>query len=117
MKSFQATLIVAVALTVGCGTYVSAMAQGASASSMPTEKLSKSEKAENRALQKTVRRALAKTKGLSVTNILVKARSGAVTLQGSVPESQQIELATETTQHVSGVTSVTNNLSVRAVAP
>jgi hyperosmotically inducible periplasmic protein len=117
MKSFRANLIIATALVVGGGTYVNAIAQGADSNTASTGKLSNTEKAENRALQKTVRRALAKTKGLSVTNILVKARSGAVTLQGSVPESQQISLATETTRYVSGVTFVTNNLTVRAVAP
>ena len=68
-------------------TCVSADAQSGDAASSP-ERISApgspSVKAENRALQKRVRRALAKAKGLGVANIAVRARDGAVLLQGSV---------------------------------
>lgn len=75
----------------------------------------KSVKAGNRALQRSVRRALSKTKGLSVANITVRARSGAVTLAGSVPEQPQVDLATQAAQGVAGVTSVKNALTIRPV--
>lgn len=66
----------------------------------------------DRALQKSVRRALAKTKGLNVINITVRARNGDVVLEGSVPEQSEIELATRTTQGVPGVNSVKNTLII-----
>jgi osmotically-inducible protein OsmY len=38
-----------------------------------------------------VRRALSMTRDITVMNIFVRARSGAVTLTGSVPDNAQIE--------------------------
>lgn len=73
----------------------------------------KQTKAANRALQRKVRSALAKTKGVSVANITVRARGGDVTLAGSVPDQSQIEMATQAAQGVDGVKSVKNALSVR----
>jgi len=75
----------------------------------------KSMKAANRALQRQVRSALSKTRGISVANITVRARDGAVTLQGSVPEQAQSDRATEVAKGVAGVTSVRNALSIRPV--
>jgi hyperosmotically inducible protein len=72
-----------------------------------------SAKADNRALQKSVRRTLSKTRGLSVENILVRARDGVITLQGTVPDPGQIELAEKVARGVIGVTSVQNLLTVR----
>ncbi len=73
----------------------------------------KSAKAANRALQKKVRSALSKAKGVSVSNITVRARDGAVTLEGTVPEQAQSDKATEVAKGVPGVTSVKNALSIR----
>ena len=67
-------------------------------------------KAANRALQKSVLHTLSKTKGLRVSNITIVARSGVVTLEGSVPEESQVELATRAAQSVPGVTEVKNAL-------
>lgn len=93
-----------------------AQSSDATAASAPAAAPSaKSVKASNRALQRSVRKALSKTKGLSVTNITVRARSGAVTLEGSVPEQPQIDLATQAAQGVAGVTSVKNALTIRAI--
>jgi osmotically-inducible protein OsmY len=50
-----------------------------------------------------------------VTNITVRARGGAVTLAGTVPEQPQVDLATQAAQAVPGVTSVKNALSIRPV--
>ena len=69
----------------------------------------------NRALQKSVRRALARQKGLSVANVLVRARDGVVTLQGTVPDRSQIDLATRVAQGVSGVRAVNNAMTVSTV--
>lgn len=69
-------------------------------------------RAADRALQKNVRRALAKTRGLEVINITVRARNGDVVLEGSVPEQSEIELATRAAQGVPGVNSVKNALII-----
>jgi hyperosmotically inducible protein len=42
-----------------------------------------------------VRRALSKTKGMVVKNIFVCARSGSITLSGSVPDAALISKAAE----------------------
>ena len=69
-------------------------------------------RAADRALQRSVRRALAKTKGLEMINVVVRARNGAVVLEGTVPEQAQIDLATRAAQDVAGVTSVKNALTI-----
>lgn len=69
-------------------------------------------RAADRALQKNVRRALAKTKGLDVISITVHARNGDVVLEGSVPEQSEIDLATRVAQGVPGVNSVKNALII-----
>jgi hyperosmotically inducible periplasmic protein len=70
-------------------------------------------RAENHRLQKEVLRNLAKTKGLDASNIIVVARSGVVTLAGSVPEANEAELAAAIARGVAGVTDVKSNLTVR----
>ncbi|MGA7814727.1 BON domain-containing protein [Caballeronia sp.] len=106
---------------VGCALVVlasfssfSAYAQSSDAAATSSAAAPSSKQA-NRALQKSVRHALARAKGLDVSNILVRARSGAVTLEGTVPELQQGDIATKTAQGVAGVTSVKNALTVRAI--
>lgn len=69
-------------------------------------------KAADRALRKKIIRSFTKTKGLNATRITVRVKGGLVTLQGSVPEQSQIELAGQAAQSTSGVTSVTNALVV-----
>jgi osmotically-inducible protein OsmY len=68
----------------------------------------------DRKLGSDVRRALSKNKDITVANIFVRARSGAITLTGSVPDNAQIDRATEIAKTVPGVTSVTNKLSLQA---
>ncbi|KVG65411.1 BON domain-containing protein [Burkholderia pseudomultivorans] len=70
-------------------------------------------KAVNRKLQKTVMRNLSKTRGLDASNILVVARGGVVTLAGSVPKAEQIELAVSAARAVSSVSEVRNDLTIR----
>ncbi|HEY4298646.1 MAG TPA: BON domain-containing protein [Paraburkholderia sp.] len=113
MKAFPAIKMIGGALIVLAS--ISAYAQGsdaaAPAAAAPT---AKQVKQANRALQRKVRGTLAKTKGLSVANITVRARGGDVTLAGSVPEQQQIDIATQAAQGVAGVKSVKNALTIRA---
>lgn len=72
-------------------------------------------RAANRQLRKAVLRTLSRTKGLNVDRVVVVAKSGSILLEGYVPESSQIDLATSAAQSVPGVTTVTNRLIVRAV--
>ncbi|BAN27596.1 putative phospholipid-binding protein (plasmid) [Caballeronia insecticola] len=92
-----------------------AYAQGGEASAVPAQPYAsdaKAAKAADRALQKSVVRALSKTKGLRATAITVRVRSGAVTLEGTVPEQAQMGLATQAAEGVEGVTSVRNALTL-----
>ncbi len=72
-----------------------------------------SSKAANRSLGRAVKRALTKNKQIDASNIYVRARDGAVRLTGFVPENAQIQIASDVTQTVSGVSSVDNKLTVR----
>jgi hyperosmotically inducible periplasmic protein len=97
---------------------VSAYAQAtdADASTQPgTATSSKAMRKTDRTLARKVRGALAKSEGISVANVVVRARSGAVTLEGTVPEEDQIGQAVQIAQGVAGVTSVKNALSIRPV--
>jgi len=69
--------------------------------------------AQNRQLAMNVRHALTKTKDLTASAITVLARGGAVTLDGTVPADDQIQLAADTASRVTGVKSVKNNLILR----
>lgn len=128
MKAIQAfklaagTMLVAASLHVYAQTAASAPAAPTAA---PTEAAQaqvtqskadlKKAKAANRALSRKVRGALAKDKNLSVANITVRAKDGAIVLQGTVPEQAQVDRATEVAKGVAGVTSVKNALSIRPV--
>jgi hyperosmotically inducible protein len=83
------------------------VASGNSASQSATSKSA------DRALQKRVRAALAKAKGVTVSNITVRAHAGAVMLQGTVPGQEEIERAGDVAKGVTGVNSVKNSLTVR----
>ncbi|ALE58886.1 BON domain-containing protein [Paraburkholderia graminis] len=112
MKMVGGALIVLASLNASAQSSDAAAAPAAAASSATTGKQAK---AANRALGRKVRSALAKTKGVSVANINVRARGGAVTLAGTVPDQSQVDLATQAAQGVAGVTSVKNALTVRPV--
>ncbi|WP_428983613.1 BON domain-containing protein [Paraburkholderia phymatum] len=86
--------------------------QSAASSGATPASNAKQMRAPDQALQKSVRRALAKTKGLDVINITVRARGGDVVLEGSVPEQSQIDQATRVAQGVPGVNSVKNALII-----
>jgi hyperosmotically inducible periplasmic protein len=72
-----------------------------------------STKKQDRMLSRKVRAALSKDKTITPSGIVVRAKNGAVILEGTVPDESQIERATNVAQHVQGVTSVKNSLSIR----
>jgi osmotically-inducible protein OsmY len=69
-------------------------------------------RAADRKLARDVRRAFAKAQGFDVSNVYVRARSGAITLTGSVPEGNQIAQAGEIAKGVAGVKSVANRVTL-----
>ncbi|WP_322042213.1 BON domain-containing protein [Paraburkholderia sp. J67] len=124
MKAIQAFKLAAGTMLVAASLHVYAQ-DAASAPAAPTDAAKaqvqqsksqyKSAKAANRALSRKVRGALAKDKEISVANITVRAKDGAVILQGTVPEQGQVDRATEVAKGVAGVTSVKNALTIRPV--
>ncbi|MBN3754933.1 BON domain-containing protein [Paraburkholderia sp. Tr-20389] len=99
---------------VGCVTLTSNVYAQASDTSMASAPATHSKKATSadKKLARDVRKALSKAPGFNVSNVFVKARGGAVTLSGSVPEGSQIEEAAQIAKGVEGVTSVTNKLTL-----
>jgi osmotically-inducible protein OsmY len=90
----------------------------ASAATPATSKTAQSihlARAADRQLEKSVRKTLSRVKGLVVTNIVVVAKSGVVILTGTVPETNQIDLAVSAAQTVGGVSTVKNELGLKAV--
>ncbi|WP_176046229.1 BON domain-containing protein [Burkholderia sp. BCC1644] len=84
----------------------------ASASPSPAQR-----KAADRKLKRRVSTALARTKNLNVTRILVRVRDGSVTLSGSVTDTTQVNLAATVARGVDGVTSVSNLLRIDGQQP
>ncbi|WP_412529288.1 BON domain-containing protein [Burkholderia lata] len=74
-------------------------------------------RAEDRRLTRRVSAALARTRGLNATRIVVRARSGVVTLRGGVSDGQQAAMAVEAARQVDGVTQVTNQLRLGEQMP
>jgi hyperosmotically inducible periplasmic protein len=114
MKSvdFLKALCGVVAVVVACSAY--AQSSDTMAASAPMAPSAKAVKKQNRTLGLQVRKALAKTQGLDVSSIAVRARGGAVSLTGTVPDASQIDKAGEVAKGVPGVTSVSNKLNVQA---
>ncbi|EPS1222534.1 BON domain-containing protein [Burkholderia cenocepacia] len=74
-------------------------------------------KAADRKLKRRVSTALARTKNLNATRILVRVRDGGVTLAGSVTDTAQVNLAVAVARRVDGVTSVSNQLRIDGQQP
>jgi hyperosmotically inducible protein len=103
-------LTVAVAMPVAAYAQASDAMAGMDNGSMPSGKKAASKA--DRALARAVRRALTKAQGFNVSNVYVRARSGAVTLSGTVDTGDQIAQAEQVAHTVSGVTSVSNKLTL-----
>ncbi|PYE20488.1 BON domain-containing protein [Paraburkholderia silvatlantica] len=70
-------------------------------------------KAADRKLAANVRKAMTKKGDVRMANVVVLAKSGVVTLTGTVPEATQIAAAQQHAQDVEGVSQVVNRLTVR----
>lgn len=68
----------------------------------------------NRLLEKQVRSALVRVKGLDSGSVVVVANGSVVTLGGSVPDASQIPTAVSAAQGVKGVSEVHNSLTIKA---
>jgi osmotically-inducible protein OsmY len=99
---------------IGCVTLTSGVYAQASDTSMASAPATSSKKATpaDKKLGRDVRKALSKAPGFNVSNVFVKARGGAVTLSGSVPDGSQIGQAADVAKGVPGVTSVSNKLTL-----
>jgi hyperosmotically inducible protein len=75
----------------------------------------KAVRAQNHQIEKTVRRALTKTKGLDSSGITILVKHNVVTLDGTVPDESQIALAESSAKDAAQSNKVTNNLTVREV--
>ncbi|CAB3966688.1 MULTISPECIES: BON domain-containing protein [Burkholderia] len=119
MKALQRVLI---ATAVACGIVtVAGTARAASDPGAPTlasgAPADKARRADDRRLVRRVSAALAHTRGLNATRIVVRARSGIVTLRGGVSDGQQAAMAVEAARQVDGVTQVTNQLRLGEQMP
>ncbi|VWD15684.1 transport-associated protein [Burkholderia lata] len=88
----------------------------ASASASTSRSESKATKAADRRLRKQVADALARTKRLDSSRLLIFARSGVVTLSGEVADAEQAALAVSAAQRVPGVVDVRNRLRINPQA-
>jgi osmotically-inducible protein OsmY len=109
LKALGIALCVATASSAYAQTSDAMAASGAMAAPATN---AKSTRASDRKLGRDVRRALSRTQGFNVSNVFVRARGGAVTLTGSVPEGPMIQQAADVARGVPGVTSVSNKITL-----
>ena len=67
----------------------------------------------DRRLSRDVRKAIGKGGDVDMSRLGVVSRSGKVRLVGTVPEEGEIKLASQRAQSVTGVTDVSNDLSIQ----
>ncbi|CAB3748503.1 MULTISPECIES: BON domain-containing protein [Burkholderia] len=100
----------------GAATPASASASAAASASVSASasgsESRKATKAADRRLRKQVAGALARTKRLDSSRLLIFARSGVVTLSGEVADAEQAALAASVAQRVPGVGEVRNRLRI-----
>jgi hyperosmotically inducible periplasmic protein len=113
MKAIQAIKLATGALIIAASVSAFAQASDTDQAAAPAATSKQAMKKADRALSHKVRAALAKAKGVSAANIEVRARDGAVTLEGTVPDQTQVDKATTVAQGVAGVSSVKNALTVK----
>ncbi|MFL9937044.1 BON domain-containing protein [Paraburkholderia sp. RL18-103-BIB-C] len=113
LKLAGGTLIAVTSIGAWCQASDTGMAPAQSTMAPSGGGMSTSNKQADRALSKKVRAALVKNKDLTATNIHVRATSGAVVLEGTVPDAAQSDKATAAAKGVPGVMSVKNDLSIK----
>ncbi|WP_027794488.1 BON domain-containing protein [Paraburkholderia acidipaludis] len=112
MKCFRIGPVLVSALIVAAPFQAHAQTSAPAESAASAPAGAKEAKAANRALQKSVIRTLARTRGLTVTNITVRANDGDVVLEGTVPEASQMDIAVQAARGVQGVKSVKSALTL-----
>lgn len=105
------TIPLAIAALTGVSTANAQTDTAASSTSAPPTK--KQARTQNHQLETKIRHTLTKTKHLDSSGITILVKNGKVTLEGNVPDDDQIQRAVSTVSGVPGVTGVTNNLMVR----
>ena len=85
-------------------------AAASAASPAPTKKQMR---AQNRALEKAIRKSFTKVNDLDATGIFVIPRNGNVTLEGDVPDESMIEAAGQAAAATPGVNHVSNKIVLR----
>jgi len=103
---------IVVCVAVVSNAYAQSSDVAATGSTTTSKSRSTSAKKTDRKLGLDVRRALGKANGIDISNIFVRARGGAVTLTGSVPDGDQIPKAGDIAKGVAGVTSVSNKITL-----
>jgi hyperosmotically inducible protein len=104
---------VAVAVAVASSAYAQSSDTMAASGAMAAPSTNaKAVKKADRKLGLAVRKALAKAQGFDVSNVYVRARGGAVTLTGTVPDASQISQAEDVAKSVPGVKSVSNKITL-----
>lgn len=112
MKTLNLLKVLGLAACVATTSGAYAQASGTTDSGAMSAPSAKTVKKTDRRLGLDVRKALSKAQGFDVSNVFVRARGGAVTLTGSVPQGDQIQQAAEVANQVPGVKSVNNKLTI-----
>jgi hyperosmotically inducible periplasmic protein len=112
MKTVKTLSALCLTAAMAIPLYSWAQASDAMSGAAPAAPMSKKATPADKALARSVRKALSKTQGFDVSGVFVKARGGAVVLSGTVKSGDQIQQATSVAQGVSGVTSVSNKLTL-----
>ncbi|MFM0237933.1 BON domain-containing protein [Paraburkholderia phytofirmans] len=112
MKTVNLLKALGIALCLATASSAYAQASDAMASGDMAAPSAKTVKKADRALGLQVRKALSRAQGFDVSNVFVRARGGAVTITGSVPDGAQIPQAEEVAKGVAGVKSVNNRLTI-----
>jgi hyperosmotically inducible periplasmic protein len=77
-----------------------------------SKQVRKAAKIADRKLEKSVRKALMQAKDVEIADVVVFAKTGVVTLTGTVPDTNQIDTAARHAQDVEGVQRVVNRLTL-----
>jgi hyperosmotically inducible periplasmic protein len=108
LRALSACVLMTVAVASNAQSNDTQMASSSAPAMTPSKKPTQAD----RALAKAVRRALGKAPGFDVSGVFVRARSGAVTLSGTVRSGDQIQQAEQVARSVQGVNSVSNKLTL-----
>jgi hyperosmotically inducible protein len=104
------------AVAFACQAYAQASGAADSTAS-PAPSAKKTVRTANHRQALAVRHALSRTKGLDVARVVVLARSGKISLTGSMPTQDQVDKAADVAKGVPGVSSVNNQLTAGIVNP